>query len=133
LIDSSPRFKTHRTNLTENRVTFGPESGPGAFFEHSLQWSATLPLPFISRENDVFIPLDVWHNAALFFIATLPDDPGARSAPFFFDVQVSWNIPEGGRPRLFRVQAIAVNSKPPGVTTPVFLATVEISVPSLNE
>jgi len=125
LIDSSPKFKAHRTILGENRLRLGPESGPGTFFEHLFQWSATVPLPFITRENDVFIPLDVWQNAALFFIATLPDESGARSAPFFFDVQISWNIPEGGQPRFFRVQAVAINAKPPGVTTPEFL---EISV-----
>jgi hypothetical protein len=56
-----------------------------------------VPLPFIARENNVFIP-HVWENAALFFIATLPNEPGARSPPFFFDAQVSWNIPEGGQP-----------------------------------
>jgi hypothetical protein len=97
-------------------------------FIHSLQWSATVSLPFITRETDVFIPLDVWENAALFFIATLSDDPPARSEPFFFDAQVSWNIPEGGQPKYFRVRAIAVNAKPPGVTTPEFLAKIEIAV-----
>jgi hypothetical protein len=117
LIDSSPRFKAHKSILEENRVTFGPASGPGNFFQHPILWSMTVPLPFITRENNVFIPLDVWENAALFFIATLSDELNPRSAP----------------PRVFRVKVVAVNAKPPGVTTPEFLANIEISVTNSND
>ena len=89
LIESSTRFKDNVILAESNRVTFGSKTAPSTPFSHDLQWSASLPLPFITRETPVFIPLGLWQHAALFFIATLPDEPGAKSAPFFFDVQIS--------------------------------------------
>jgi hypothetical protein len=58
----------------------------------------------------------------------LPDEPQSKSAPFFFDAQISWNIPEGGQPKRFRVKAIAENAKLPNLSTPKFLAKINIEV-----
>ena len=128
LIKSSDKFKAHRVTLENNQITLGPKSGPGTPFIHPLEWSASIQVPFITRETETFIPLSVWEQAALFFIATMSDEPTARSAPFFFDVQVKWNIPEGGEPQHFRVKAVAINAKPPVVTTPTFLANIKFEV-----
>jgi hypothetical protein len=45
---------------------------------------------------------------------------------FFFDVQISWNIPEGGQPKRFRVKAVAENIRMPGGSTPKFLAKIDV-------
>ncbi len=128
LVDSSHRFNDHTVRVEPNRLTFGPKTGSGTPFIHPLQWSVSLPIPFITRETAVYIPIDVWEHAALFFIATLSDEPHSKSKPFFFDAQVSWNIPEGGPPKRFRVKAIAENAKVSGISSPKFLATIEIEV-----
>jgi hypothetical protein len=132
LIDASPRLKAHQVimNDTKNQMTIRPRAGvqgaPG--FVHPLEWSVSVPLPFITRETRTIIPLPIWEHAALFFIATLPDDPGAKSEPFFFDAQIKWNIPEGGQPKQFRISAVAFNAKPVGVTTPEVLANIEFAI-----
>jgi hypothetical protein len=126
LVDSAPRLKGHKTKVEPNRITLGPETGSGSPFMHPLEWSTSLPIAFITRETSTFIPLTVWEHAALFFIATLADEPKARSAPFFFDAQISWNIPEGGQAKRFRVKVTAENAKLSGIPTPLFLANIYI-------
>jgi hypothetical protein len=128
LIDSSPRLKAHQVTLDgKNKILLQPKTG-GRGWIHELEWSVSLPLPFITRETPTFIPLSVWNHAALFFLATLPDEPAARSKPFLFDAQIKWNLPEGGEPKQFRVSVVAINAKPAGVTTPELLANIEIAV-----
>jgi hypothetical protein len=105
-------------------------SGGGMPHQHPFNFSATVDKPFITRSAETFIPLDVWNTAALFFLATLPDQAGARSEPYYFDLEISWSIPDNAKPARFRVKAIATNSKPAGVQTPVFSATIEFAVES---
>lgn len=75
-----------------------------------------------------WIPAEVWIQALLFFLATLPDDPGARSPPLIFDVVVKWNIPENSKPAKFRVKAIAINGNVASVAKPALTAYVELQV-----
>jgi hypothetical protein len=132
LIESSPRLKDNIILAESNRITLGSKTTPSTPWMHSLEWSVSVPLPFITRETTAFIPAAVWDHAALFFIATLSDEPHARSAPFVFDAQINWNIPEGGQPKRFRVKVIAENAKLPNVPTPKFLANIEIEVAELE-
>jgi hypothetical protein len=46
-----------------------------------------MPLTFITKSAGIFVPLDIWNTAALYFIATLPSQVGARSEPYFFDLK----------------------------------------------
>jgi hypothetical protein len=130
VLDSSNRFQSQSFFLEENQLTLLPKPGVvgGTPFTHPLDWSASLQVPFITREIDTFIPISVWETAAIFFIGTMPDQPNAHSEPYFFDVEVKWNIPESSQPRLFRIKATAVNAKAPGVSTPDFLAKIEFEV-----
>jgi hypothetical protein len=105
VLDSSPRFRAVRVTLQNDQVILGPSNGPGVPFTHPLAWTASTALPFITREQQIFIPLTVFEYASLFFIGTLGDEPGARSAPVVFDVQISWNIPESDIKRHFRLIA----------------------------
>lgn len=132
LIASSTRLKDQKVEVKSNEVRLAPQSGPGIAFLHPMEWSNTITLPFITRETTTFIPLSVWENAALFFIATLPDAPEAKSEPFFFEAQINWNIPEGGQPKRFRVKAVAKNAKLAGVSAPNFLSTIEFEVSDDN-
>jgi hypothetical protein len=128
ILDSSPRFRAVHVALQNDQVTFGPSNGAGTPFIHPLAWTSSVPLPFLTREQQIFIPLNVLEYASLFFIGTLADAPGARSAPIFFDIQISWNIPESDVKKHFRLKAIAVNAKAPGSTDPNFLANIEFEI-----
>jgi hypothetical protein len=133
VLDSSNRFQSQNFLLEENQLTLLPKPGVvGTPFTHPLEWSASLQIPFITREIDTFIPISVWETAAIFFIGTMPGQPNARSEAYFFDVEVKWNIPESNQPRLFRIKATAVNANAPGVSTPDFLAKIEFEVSSLK-
>lgn len=127
LISSSKRLKDVKIILEQNRITCAPNSGAGTPFIHDVEWSGSLQLPFLTRNVETFIPLQVWQNAALFFIATMPNEPEAKSEPFYFDVQINWNIPEGGDPKRFRIRAIAHNAKLAGSASPAFLAKIELT------
>lgn len=131
LVDSSPKLREYQLTIEPMRIILGPKPGAGATgipFRHEIQWSTSVSVPFITRETEVFLPLDVWQHAALFFVATLSDEPRARSDPFIFHAQIRWNVPEGGDPKQYRVTAIAENAKLPGATSPKLFATVTFSV-----
>jgi hypothetical protein len=133
VLDSSNRFQSQDFLLEDNQITFLPKPGVvGTPFAHPLEWSASLQVPFITRETDTFIPISVWETAAIFFIGTMSNQPNASSEPYFFDVEVKWNIPEGNQSRLFRMKATAVNAKAPGVSEPDFLAQIAFEVSSIN-
>jgi hypothetical protein len=56
LVESSPRFNDQTVLVEPNQVTLGPKSGgSGISFSHPLQWTISVPLPFITRDTAVFI------------------------------------------------------------------------------
>jgi hypothetical protein len=124
---NAPILQGRQIVIANNMVTL---SGGGIPHQNPLAFSATIEKPFITRSAETFIPLDVWDTAALFFFSTLPDQPGARSEPYYFDLEISWSIPDKAKPVRYRVKAVAINSKPAGVQTPALSATVEFSVES---
>ncbi|WP_156464289.1 hypothetical protein [Afipia sp. Root123D2] len=87
-----------------------------------------LPIIFITRDTDTFIPLNIWINAALFFAASLPPEPGSHSPTYFLDAVISWNIPDGGQPKRLRVKATATNMGPAGGLDDEFSALIDFEV-----
>jgi hypothetical protein len=103
-------------------------SAPGGVpFQNPFQFSSSIEKPCITRSAETFIPLDVWNTAALFFLATLPSRVGERSEPYYFDLEISWNIPDNAKPARYRIKAVATNIKPHG-TGPEFQASIDFSV-----
>jgi len=128
MVKSAPRLSdVEATFPDKDQLLLRPKAG-GQSFVHEFTWATSLPLPFIGRETQTYIPLHIWQNASLFFLATTPDRPDAVSEPFYFDAQVSWNIPDGGAPVRFRVAARARNVGLPTPGAPKFLAKIELSV-----
>jgi hypothetical protein len=101
---------------------------PGTPSENVIAFSSSTEKPFITRSAETFIPLDVWDSAALFFISTMPMQTGAKSEPYYFDLHIEWSIPENSKPARYRVKAVATNTKPPTVESPIFSAEIEFSV-----
>src|SRR5205085_1587655 len=84
------------------------------------------PIAFLGKRVESWIPAEIWTQALLFFLATIPDDPGSRSPPVVFDVVVKWNIPENDNPAKFRVEATAINGNVATVLKPALTAYVEL-------
>jgi hypothetical protein len=124
---SAPVFQGRQISVANNVITL---SGGGVPHQNPIGFSAAIDKPFITRSAETFIPLDVWNTAAVFFLANLPDQPGSRSEPYYFDLEISWSIPENAKPARFRVMAVATNAKPAGAASPAFSALVEFSVES---
>lgn len=122
---NAPILQGKQVVIATNTITL---SGGGMPHLNPLAFASSIEKPFITRSGETFIPLDVWNTAALFFLSTLPDQPGARSEPYYFDLEISWSIPDNAKPARYRIRAIATNSKPAGAQTPAFSATVEFSV-----
>jgi hypothetical protein len=83
LVSSSLRLKNANVMLEPNKITLAPKLGSAAPWQHVVEWSTSLPFPFITRETETFIPLTIWENAAFFFTATMPEQSDASSEPFF--------------------------------------------------
>lgn len=130
LLQQSPRFQNVQVLHEDNQVTF---VSPGmALQSMRFATSATVPINYITRKADAFVPGPVWEYAAMFVLATLPEQHGGTTTPITFDATLSWNIPEGSAPRHFRVKMIATNAKLPGVTTPDLLATLDFEIEDLD-
>lgn len=118
-------FQGRQVSVANNMITL---SGGGVPFQNPLGFSATIDKPFITRSAETFLPLDVWNTAALFFLATMPPQIGARSEPYYFDLEISWSIPDNAKPASYRIKAVATNTTQSGSGFPAFSATVEFSV-----
>jgi hypothetical protein len=101
-------------------------------FVHPFSFKSVMPLTFITKSAGIFVPLDIWNTAALYFIATLPSQVGARSEPYFFDLKISWNIPDSAKVAHFRVKAVATNVQPLIPEKQGFLASVELTTEKLD-
>jgi hypothetical protein len=122
----APIFNDRQIEFSNNSFLLAaPKTDPG---RSPFTFSMTMEKPFITRASETYIPLDVWNTAAVYFLATLPTDAAARSEPYYFDLEITWSIPENSKPARFRVRAVATNTKPAGVQTPFFSAIVEFSV-----
>jgi hypothetical protein len=122
---NAPILRGRQIAIANNIITL---SGGGIPHQNQIGFSTTIDKPFITRSAETFIPLDVWNTAALFFFSTLSDQAGARSEPYYFDLEISWSIPENAKPARFRVKAVATNAKPAGAQTPALAATIEFFV-----
>ena len=137
LIQSSARLQPYGATQNSNMIVLGtvmnPQGSPqGVPFTFPTSFKNTVPLPFLTREGEAFIPYDVWSQAVLFFLATLPNNRGDRSEPVVFAVSVKWNNPEGSKNARFRVTAIATNDAPVNAATPSFLAMIDFKVEKLD-
>lgn len=102
-------FEGRQVSISNNFITL---SAPGGIpSQNPFQFSSSIAKPFITRSAETFIPIDVWNTAALFFLSTLSPQAGAKSDPYYFDLELSWNIPENAKPAKFKVQAIATNTR----------------------
>lgn len=129
LTANKPIFQGRQIAIATNLITL---SAPGGIpFQNPIQFSVSIDKPFITRSAEIFIPLDVWNTAALYFLATLPGQAGERSEPYYFDLAISWSIPENAKPARYRIKAVATNTKTSG-TEPEFKASIDFSVEKAN-
>ncbi len=108
LIQSSPRLRPYGASQNGDMITLGgvmnPQGSPqGLPFSFPTSFKSTVPMSFLTRESQTFIPYDLWSQAVLFFMATLPNNRGDRSEPVTMTASVKWNIPEGSKNARFRV------------------------------
>lgn len=123
---NAPILHGRQITIANNLITL---NGGGVPFQNPFGFETTIDKPFITRSAETFIPIDVWDTAALFFFSTLPDQTGARSEPYYFDLEISWNIPDNAKPSRHRIKAVATRANSAaGNGSPVFQATVEFFV-----
>lgn len=121
LTNNAAIMQGRQVSIANNLITL---SAPGGVpFQNPLRFTASTDKPFITKSAETFIPLDVWNTAALYFLVNLTGPAGTRSEPYFFDLQISWNIPDNAKPLRHRVKAVATK-----LAAPVFQASVEFSV-----
>lgn len=121
LTNNAAIMQGRQVSIANDLITL---SAPGGVpFQNPFRFTAATDKPFITKSAEIFIPLDVWNTAALYFLVNLTGPAGTRSEPYFFDLQISWNIPDNAKPLKYRVKAVATK-----LAAPVFQASVEFSV-----
>jgi hypothetical protein len=91
------------------------------------------PIAFLGKRVESWIPIGLWNQVLVYFVATLPEEVGGRSPPVVFTATVKWNIPEGAKPARFRVSAVAANANTPGVETPKLTAYISYTAEKLTD
>lgn len=129
MTNNRPIFQGRQVSVANNLIIF---SAPGGVsFQSPFEFSSIIEKPFLTRTGETFIPLNVWNTAALFFVSTLPAQTGSISDAYYFDLEVSWSIPENAKPANYRIKAIATNTKQAGIP-PEFKADVDFFVEKVN-
>jgi hypothetical protein len=138
LVDSSERLKSFDVKIDGDSITIGAKApitepvGLGVRYTISFKQSVP-PIAFLGRRVESWIPIELWSQALLYFVATLPDTIGGRSPPLVFNVVVRWNIPEGNNAARFRVTAIATNANTPNVQSPKLTAYIALRAEKISE
>jgi hypothetical protein len=132
LVDGSERLKSYETKIDGDAITIGarpPLTQPvGLSTRYQTVFKQSVPpIAFLGKRVESWIPIDLWAQALLYFIATLPETTASRSPSVTFDVAVKWNIPEGNKAALFRVTAVATNANTPNVPSPKLTAYIALS------
>jgi hypothetical protein len=127
-VANAPQFQGKQLVVQDGNLTIAkPNTAPAI---NPFEFSASTNLAFVTRSAEPFIPLQVWNTAALQLIGTTPAELNGKSEPYFFDLVVSWNIPEGGQPDRFRIKVVATNTKPAG-SNAEYVGAIEFSVEKL--
>jgi hypothetical protein len=99
----------------------------GPFVTFPVSTRRVVRLPFIARDAEVEIPYDLLYYVALYFITTLPDQPGKQAPPVTADIVVKWAIPAGDKISRHRLMFNAVTAQSSETTGPFLLATIALS------
>lgn len=138
LANSSERLKSYDVKIDGHFITIGaqaPITEPvGLSMRYPIVFKQSMPpIAFLGRRVESWIPIELWSQALLYFVATLPDTIGAHSPPVVFNVAVKWNIPEGNKAALFKVTAVATNANTPNVPSPKLTAYIALSAEKISE
>jgi hypothetical protein len=130
LVDASSRLKAFEVKLDGNMITIGARSPITQPVGMSMTYQSLFkqnvpPIAFLGKRVESWIPIELWSQALFYFVATLPDVPGEKAPPVFFNVTVKWNIPEGNKSARFRVRTIATNTSTPGIP-PALTASIAV-------
>lgn len=137
LVKDSPRLLSCDVKVENDTITIGARQpitqpvGLGVTFPLKFQQNVP-PIAFLGKRVESWIPIELWNQALIYFIATLPETPGARSPPLTFNVAVKWNIPEGKKDARFRVQAIATNANAANVQGPALTADITLNAEKIE-
>jgi hypothetical protein len=137
LANSSERLKSFDVKIDGDYVTVGakpPITEPvGLGMRYTIVFKKNVPpIAFLGKRVESWIPIELWNQALLYFVATLPDTIGGRSPPLVFNVVVKWNIPEGNNTARFKVTAVATNANTPNVPNPKLMAQIALSAEKVS-
>lgn len=88
-------------------------------------------IPFLNRPSELGMPINIWWRAMPILVTRLPNFAGPQEFEMPFQVIVSWNIPDRGKPQKFLVLAKVRNTKTP-TDTALMDADVTFSVKSIE-
>jgi hypothetical protein len=94
--------------------------------------TATQSFALLAKEAEIYLPIQLWPLAGLYFVNEMPDKVGATTPPYLFFVSVTWKVPEGNNKLDYRVKMTATNSKRTNVATPYIVSRLNFSVEKIN-
>jgi hypothetical protein len=93
-------------------------SSPVPNFRYYLNSHFEQKIPFVARDADLFMPINIYPILGLFITANMPDELGGKTEALPLQIDVAWNVPDGGEPKHFHVKIRGINTKPSGLTAP---------------
>jgi hypothetical protein len=68
-------------------------------------------IPVLAKEEEVYLPLQLWPVMAIYLTDKMSDEIGKTSSPFIARVTLEWETSEGKRQKPYRVRVTATNAK----------------------
>ena len=73
----------------------------------------------VAKEQEVFLPQQLWPIVAIYLVDRIPDAIGETSPPFIAHTTLEWETSEGKRQQSYRVRITATNAKSSNTDLPI--------------
>jgi hypothetical protein len=87
----------------------------------------------VAKEEEVYLPQQLWPIVAVYLIDKMPDEIGQTSPPFIARVTLEWETSEGKRRKPYRVRITATNAKSSNSDDPIVDAFLNFTLEEIPQ
>jgi hypothetical protein len=133
-VKSSSKLSRAKFIINDTNIVIMPGPGmPFANFQYYLDETPTQVIAVIAKEEELYLPLQLWPLAAIYLVDKIPDKIGETSPPFIALVTLDWETSDGKRRRAYRVRITATNAKAATSDTPIVDAFLNFSLEEITQ
>lgn len=136
ITQSSPKLSKADFNISDTSILILPSPRlPKTYlnFQYYLDDSPKQLISVIAKEEEVYLPIQLWPSVAIYLVDKTPDIIGETSPPFIARVTLDWETSEGKRQRAYRVRITATSAKASSTELPLIDAFLNFSLEEISQ